>query len=71
MLTGHLVNLYEFYGEYTGVRVARKHIAWYSKGQREGNRFRQNINKLESAGAQLDYVRNYFKSLADQQVLAA
>jgi tRNA-dihydrouridine synthase B len=71
LLTGHLENLYEFYGEYTGVRVARKHIAWYSKGQREGNRFRQNINKLESAGAQLDYVRNYFESLADQQVLAA
>ena len=71
ILTGHLNNLYEFYGEYTGVRVARKHIAWYSKGQREGNRFRQNINKLESAGAQLDYVRIYFESLADQQVLAA
>jgi len=71
ILTGHLNNLYEFYGEYTGVRVARKHIAWYSKGQREGNRFRQNINKLESAGAQLDYVRIYFEILADQQVLAA
>ncbi len=28
MLT-HLQNLYRFYGEYTGVRVARKHLGWY------------------------------------------
>jgi len=32
LLLGHLENLYDFYGERTGVRVARKHISWYSKG---------------------------------------
>jgi tRNA-dihydrouridine synthase B len=32
IMVEHLNNLYDFYGEYTGVRVARKHIAWYSKG---------------------------------------
>ncbi|MCK4587111.1 MAG: tRNA dihydrouridine synthase DusB, partial [Gammaproteobacteria bacterium] len=32
ILLEHLHNLYEFYGEYTGVRMARKHISWYSKG---------------------------------------
>jgi tRNA-dihydrouridine synthase B len=36
ILLGHLENLYAFYGEYTGVRMARKHISWYSKGQRHG-----------------------------------
>ncbi len=71
MLTGHLENLYAFYGEYTGVRMARKHIAWYSKGQRDGNVFRQQVNQLESATAQLQYVRDYFARLAEQQVLAA
>ncbi|MEN8109080.1 MAG: tRNA dihydrouridine synthase DusB [Pseudomonadota bacterium] len=71
ILTGHLQNLYEFYGEYTGVRVARKHIAWYSKGQRDGNAFRQHINRLETAGAQLDYVQTFFTRLTEQQVLAA
>ncbi|HHH43519.1 MAG TPA: tRNA dihydrouridine synthase DusB, partial [Gammaproteobacteria bacterium] len=40
----HLNNLYEFYGEYTGVRVARKHIAWYSKGHPNGAAFRQSVN---------------------------
>jgi tRNA-dihydrouridine synthase B len=71
ILTGHLVKLYEFYGEYTGVRMARKHIAWYSKGQPGGNRFRQNINQTESAREQLRYVRDYFSMLAEQKELAA
>ena len=71
ILTGHLHNLYAFYGEYTGVRMARKHIAWYSKGQRAGNAFRQHINQLESAEAQLQYVQTFFNRLMEQQVLAA
>jgi len=71
ILTGHLRRLYEFYGEYTGVRVARRHIAWYSKRQRNGNLFRQYINQLETADAQLKYVRDYFALLSEQQGLAA
>ena len=71
LLIAHLTNLYAFYGEYTGVRVARKHIAWYSKGQRDGNPFRQQINRLDSAETQLAYVRQYFDQLTEQQVLAA
>ena len=71
ILTAHLNNLYAFYGEYTGVRVARKHIAWYSKGQRDGNPFRQQLNQLESADTQLAYVRDYFNQLTEQKDLAA
>jgi tRNA-dihydrouridine synthase B len=71
ILTGHLDNLYHFYGEYTGVRVARKHIAWYSRGQRDGNAFRQQIYQLESSTAQLQCVREYFVRLGEQQGLAA
>ena len=71
VLTGHLENLYSFYGEYTGVRMARKHIAWYSKHQRDGNRFRQRINRTETAAEQLDYVNAYFAVLTEQQELAA
>ena len=71
MLCRHLENLYEFYGEYTGVRVARKHIAWYSKGQRDGNPFRQQVNHIESASAQLAFVRQYFSTLEARGELAA
>lgn len=71
ILAGHLQALYAFYGEFTGVRVARRHIAWYSKCQPEGNRFRQTINRTGSASAQLRQVADYFDRLAEQQALAA
>jgi tRNA-dihydrouridine synthase B len=71
LLTGHLNTLYDFYGEFTGVRVARKHIAWYSKSQPGGNRFRQQINQAESAGGQLRQVGDYFALLNEQKALAA
>jgi tRNA-dihydrouridine synthase B len=71
ILAGHLIKLYDFYGEYTGVRIARKHIAWYSKGQAGGNRFRQQINQAESAGEQLRHVGDYFAMLTEQKDLAA
>jgi tRNA-dihydrouridine synthase B len=67
ILVGHLHNLYEFYGEYTGVRVARKHIAWYSKAQPGGNRFRDCINQAETAAAQLSQVQNYFAGLTERR----
>jgi tRNA-dihydrouridine synthase B len=53
------------------VRMARKHIAWYSKHQRDGNRFRQRINRTETAAEQLEYVQRYFSVLEEQQELAA
>jgi tRNA-dihydrouridine synthase B len=71
ILIAHLDALYDFYGEYTGVRVARKHIAWYSKGQPGGNHFRQQINQAESADEQLNHVREYFALLTEQEALAA
>ena len=59
-LLGHLENLYAFYGEHTGVRVARKHISWYSKGLVGGAAFRQRVNRLESAAAQVALVCEFF-----------
>jgi tRNA-dihydrouridine synthase B len=71
VLGGHLRCLYNFYGEHTGVRVARKHVAWYSKGQTGGNRFRQQINRAETAEEQLRQVDDYFALLTEQKAMAA
>ncbi len=71
VLGGHLRNLYDFYGEYTGVRVARKHITWYSKGQPGGNRFRLQINQADTAEEQLRQVDDYFALLTKQKAMAA
>jgi tRNA-dihydrouridine synthase B len=71
ILLGHLNNLYAFYGEYTGVRMARKHISWYSKGQRHGAAFRQEVNRVEGAVQQLQMVRDFFDRIINGEELAA
>ncbi|WP_218660719.1 tRNA dihydrouridine synthase DusB [Acinetobacter pittii] len=63
VLLGHLSELYQFYGEYSGCRIARKHIAWYTKGLRSSNEFRQNMYKVESTAEQAIVVENYFNQL--------
>ncbi|MBE9516392.1 MAG: tRNA dihydrouridine synthase DusB [Proteobacteria bacterium] len=60
-LLGHLDNLYEFYGEYSGTRVARKHIAWYSKGTRGGAEFRRQVNQSEDVIEQRRIVETFFE----------
>ncbi|MDH5785410.1 MAG: tRNA dihydrouridine synthase DusB [Chromatiales bacterium] len=71
ILLGHLGNLYDFYGEYTGVRMARKHISWYSKGQRHGANFRQAVNRTEGSEEQYRMVEEFFAQLIDSRELAA
>lgn len=56
----HLENLYQFYGEDLGVRIARKHVGWYSKGQVHGARFRQHFNTLETAKEQIHVAEEFF-----------
>ncbi len=64
VLKWHLQNLYDLYGEYSGVRIARKHIAWYCKGKKHAAQFRSNVYKLESTTEQLDQVDAFFRSAA-------
>lgn len=60
VLIRHLEDLYAFYGEHTGVRVARKHISWYTRGLVNASAFRHTMNQLERARAQLDAVNEFF-----------
>jgi len=71
ILVEHLNTLYTFYGDYTGVRMARKHIAWYSKGLRDGNLFRQQMNTLEHPQQQLDFTEQFFAQIEQQDTIAA
>ncbi|MVW61976.1 tRNA dihydrouridine synthase DusB [Massilia sp. NEAU-DD11] len=58
----HLPAHYAFYGEYLGVRTARKHIGWYVEDLPGGEEFRQRMNRLESTAEQLSAVDEFFKS---------
>ncbi|HKJ08857.1 MAG TPA: tRNA dihydrouridine synthase DusB [Gammaproteobacteria bacterium] len=71
VMLGHLRHLYEFYGEYTGVRVARKHVSWYVKDKVDDEAFRRHFNTVENASEQLRLTREYFLRLGDARGLAA
>ena len=71
ILLEHLENLYTFYGEVPGVRIARKHLGWYAKDRAENASFRAVVNRAESAGEQLRLTREYFASLRELLPLAA
>ena len=60
ILRRHLADLYDFYGEQTGVRIARKHISWYTKGLVGAAHFRHAMNQLASVDEQLAATDNFF-----------
>jgi tRNA-dihydrouridine synthase B len=59
----HLHDLYEFYGDLTGMRVARKHISWYTKGLAGSAAFRHNMNTLQTIDLQLNAINDFFAEL--------
>lgn len=63
ILLRHLHRLYEFYGEYMGVRIARKHVAWYLKTQDDSREFRRVFNGVEMAEEQVKLVSAYLMSV--------
>jgi tRNA-dihydrouridine synthase B len=71
ILIEHLENLYAFYGEQQGVRIARKHLGWYAKERTENIAFRSVVNRAQSATEQLRLTREYFAVLAADLPLAA
>jgi len=64
LMLEHLQAHYAFYGEYLGVRTARKHIGWYVRDLPEGEAFRQRMNRLEDCQLQWNAVRDFFESQA-------
>ena len=63
VLLGHLDALHAFYGEVSGVRIARKHLGWYAKDRPENAAFRAVVNRAETAEAQSRLTRDYFDAL--------
>jgi len=59
----HLKNLYTLYGEYKGIRFARKHVGWYLD-QDEQRPFRAEFNRLETVEEQCSMVERYFDEIA-------
>jgi tRNA-dihydrouridine synthase B len=64
VLLGHLEDLYLFYGVVRGTRMARKHIAWYTKGLKNSALFRARMNQLQTADEQVAAIRLFFDALS-------
>ena len=63
LLIEHLHDHYALYGEYSGVRTARKHIGWYVKTLPGGEAFRAKMNLIEDCKLQAQAVADFFDEL--------
>ncbi|MDO6512697.1 MULTISPECIES: tRNA dihydrouridine synthase DusB [unclassified Neptuniibacter] len=70
ILLGHLQELHDFYGEYLGVRIARKHVGWYLQDNANGSSFRKQFNIIETAADQAASIEDYFDSALNNGVAA-
>jgi tRNA-dihydrouridine synthase B len=68
-LLEHLDEHYGLYGEYTGVRSARKHIGWAVRALPGGLQFRDTMNRLETCETQVRALTDWFDALADEHLL--
>ena len=64
LLLGHLAELYGFYGEHQGVRIARKHIKWYCAAHPESAYFWRTVSRVECTRQQTRLTRQHFDRLA-------
>ena len=72
VLLGHLEALHAFYGEESGVRIARKHLGWYAKDRPANAAFRAVVNAATTAADQVRLTRDYFEGLVSgERALAA
>lgn len=69
ILLGHLHEHYQFYGEHTGVRSARKHIAWYVSHLPQAQEFIDAMNRINTSAEQYALVENWFSQLIEQHEL--
>jgi len=67
----HTQDLYGFYGELMGAKIARKHVNWYTSNMPEATTFRRIFNRIEGPALQLDAIHNYFHELTIKGELAA
>ena len=60
----HVNELYDFYGENAGLKIARKHISWYTKGLKNSANFRHYMNTIETVDKQIKIIEDYFNFLS-------
>jgi tRNA-dihydrouridine synthase B len=70
IVLAHYADMLDHHGRDPGVRLARKHVAWYSKGLPGSGEFRAQVNRCDTAEAVLDLVHAFYDPLIEQGVEA-
>ena len=65
IMLGHLHELHRFYGEHTGVRVARKHLTWYCENLEKADEFRHQVVRVDTAREQIRLTKRFFSGIDD------
>lgn len=63
----HIDLLIKLKGEYVGIREARKHIAWYTKGMHGGSTMRAEVFKTENYDKLMNIIAEYTKFLSERE----
>jgi tRNA-dihydrouridine synthase B len=63
----HYREMIAHYGAATGVKIARKHVAWYSKGLHGSAEFRVAINRVDEPSAAERLIDDFYAPLLDRQ----
>jgi tRNA-dihydrouridine synthase B len=66
IIQSHVESLVEHYGEVVGIRMARKHLGWYSKGLPSSSDFRALVNTKETLKEVLEVLKTFYMPLLDQ-----
>ncbi|HJK86814.1 MAG TPA: tRNA dihydrouridine synthase DusB [Candidatus Megaira endosymbiont of Nemacystus decipiens] len=59
----HYNAMLDYYGEEVGLKLARKHVAWYSSGMPSSGEFRARINQLTNAKEVTDQIKEFYNSI--------
>ena len=70
VMTRHLTDLHNFYGEVGAVRISRKHMGWYSRWLPEGKAFTKQFNQLDSRIEQLQLLQQFFSQCTPREQAA-
>jgi len=62
IMLGHLDDLHRFYGDLTGVRVARKHLTWYCNSLDNADAFRHQVVRVDCASEQIRLTKDFFRT---------
>ncbi|MEM7403992.1 MAG: tRNA dihydrouridine synthase DusB [Pseudomonadota bacterium] len=71
VILNHLERLYEHYGDYMGVRVARKHLSWYCKSRAGAKTYWKSVNRVEDPALQVALTEAYFRDAGHLSVAVA